>query len=335
MAGRLRAWLAHGTLFPVWFGTLYDLITVVILCLAGVSVTVGLRDLVPAYLHRLGMEMAWARKYGVFMLLCNTVVLLATVVFKASVDAQEGAYATSVLILLAGANLAAAADLRRRFPLAWPIVSVPFVFGVMFFIAMALVIVWRQPGGLVLSGTFLAIVFVTSFWSRWRRSLELRFAGFTFANEWTRARWQELCGIEYEILVPHRPGHFSMAMKDTAVREKFRIAAEVPVIFIEATLGDTSQFDHAPLMQIQEEGGLEVLRISNCASVAHVIAAVALEFSKAGRPPEVIFGWSHEAPLAASLSFLFMGQGNVPWMVHELIRRAEPNEAKRPRVVIG
>jgi hypothetical protein len=332
---RALAYLAHGPLFPDWFGTFYDLSTAIILCLAGVSVTVGLRDLVPAYLHRLGMELTWARKYGLFLLLCNGIILLATLVFRASVEAQEGAYATSVLVLLAGANLAAAADLRRRFHVAWPFLSAPFALSLAFFLVMAGVIVWRQPGGLVLSAAFLGLVFVTSLWSRWHRSLELRFSGFTFADEESKKRWQDLCGVAYEILVPHRPGHFSVSKKNDIIRETFRIPPDVPVIFIEAELGDTSEFDQAPLMRIYEQYELEVIHVSKCSSIAHVIAAIALEFSKVGRPPEVIFGWSHESPLAANLNFLFFGQGNVPWMVQELVRRVEPDEAKRPRVVIG
>jgi len=69
--------------------------------------------------------------------------------------------------------------------------------------------------------------------------------------------------------------------------------------------------------------------------VAHVLAAIALEFRKVGKPPELIFGWSNENPLAANLHFLLMGEGNIPWMVHELIRHAEPDPARQPRVVIG
>jgi hypothetical protein len=332
---RALAFLAHGPLFPAWFGTAYDLITALILCLAGVSVTIGLRDLVPSYLHKLGMELTWARKYGLFLLLCNAIILLATVVFQASVENQEGAYATSVLVLLAGANLAAAADLRMRFRSVWMILSLPFVLGLIFFVAMAGIMVWRQPAGLVLSSTFLLLVFLTSFWSRWKRSLELRFAGFRFADASSEARWKEMMDLEYQILVPHRPGHFSVFKKDEDIRQLFRIPAEVPIIFIEAELGDTSEFVHTPLMQITQEHGLEIIQVSHCNSVAHVIAAVALEFSKTGRPPEVIFGWSHESPLAANLSFLFLGQGNVPWMVQELVRRAEKETSKQPRVVIG
>ena len=36
-----------------------------------------------------------------------------------------------------------------------------------------------------------------------------------------------------------------------------------------------------------------------------------------------------------ALGFLLFGEGNVPWMVRELIRLAEPVPEKRPAVIIG
>src|SRR5207247_1374008 len=101
-------------------------------------------------------------------------------------------------------------------------------------------------------------------------------------------------------------GHMSVWKKDEVIRERFRIGADVPIIFIEVELGDTSEFEHVPLMRIDKENDMEIIRVSNCSSVSHVMAAIALEFSKFGRPPEVIFGWSNESPLAANLNFLFM-----------------------------
>jgi hypothetical protein len=66
-----------------------------------------------------------------------------------------------------------------------------------------------------------------------------------------------------------------------------------------------------------------------------VIAAIALELSKVGKPPEIHFGWSNERPIAANLNFLLFGQGNIPWMVRDLIRKAEPNPDRQPPTIIG
>jgi hypothetical protein len=78
-----------------------------------------------------------------------------------------------------------------------------------------------------------------------------------------------------------------------------------------------------------------VIRVSHAASVSHVLAAIGLEFCRVGRPPEIIFGWSHETPLAANLNFLLFGKGNIPWMVNALVCKAEPTADRRPRIVVG
>ena len=88
-------------------------------------------------------------------------------------------------------------------------------------------------------------------------------------------------------------------------------------------------------MRIASEHGQEIIRVSGCSSIAHVLASVCLEFREVGRPPEIYFGWSDESPLAANLHFLFWGEGNIPWLVHDLIRKAERDPARRPRVVVG
>ena len=51
--------------------------------------------------------------------------------------------------------------------------------------------------------------------------------------------------------------------------------------------------------------------------------------------PEVHFGWSVEHPVSANLHFVLFGSGNVPWMVHTLIRRADVPEERKPRVVVA
>jgi hypothetical protein len=144
-----------------------------------------------------------------------------------------------------------------------------------------------------------------------------------------------LLALEFPILVPHRPGRHSLVAKEEMIRRRHRLSADVPLVFIEVLLGDASEFYQSPLLEVIQEDERFIIRIRRCASVAHVLAAAALELSKTGKPPEIHFGWSNETPIAANLSFLLFGQGNVPWMVRDLIRKAEPYEERRPPVVIG
>jgi len=348
---RALSYLAHGSpladgavgaalnpLFGRRFGDLFDLSTIVILCLAGATVTMGLQNLLPHYLSRLGMEVSWAGRVGVILHVLNLVVLLLTVVFDASPASQQWAYAASVLTLLAGASLAAALDLRllaksrRKLPLR--AVLAAGVAG--FFLSMTGLTVFIEHSGLLIAIAFVAAILISSIVSRWIRSTELRFEGFDFADEAVQRRWDELCRSGPKVLVPHRPGLITLAEKSRALHRDYRLDPATPVIFIEAVLGDPSNFYQKPLMKVETEGELEVIRVSKCVSVSHVLAAICLELCReGGAPPEIIFGWSNEPPLAANLHFLLSGEGNIPWMVKALVRNAVPDPARQPRIIIG
>jgi hypothetical protein len=347
---RALAYLAHGgqtaqqisanelnPLFGPKFGSVYDGSAVLILCLAGASSIIALRELVPGSLHRAGMELDWARRHGLMIHLFNAIILIVTIVFHASVSAQQWAYATSVLALLAGASLAGMADVSVRWrKSSWrAVMAGPFALSCAFFSTMMLLAVYYNRSGVVIALLFVATILVSSGFSRWIRSTELRFRGFAFADEPTQRRWEVIRELEFQVLVPHRPGQFPLSQKNVDVRLKHRFPADTFLIFIEVFLGDPSDFHQQPVMSIEKEGELEVIRVSRAVSVSHVIAAIGLEFCRVGTPPEIIFGWSHETPLAANLNFLLWGQGNVPWMVQELVRRVQPDAERRPRIVVG
>jgi hypothetical protein len=349
-AHRALAYLAHGgqltggepatTLCPLFgpaFGTLYDLSAVTILCLAGMSVSIGLRDFVPPYLHRLGMELNWSVTLGALLYLFSLIKLLVTVYFHADLDAQRYAYATAVLALMTGAALASAIDRwKARTQVArWR--RVPWLFGLFtlgFAAAMAVTIL-AQPAGLRIASYFIVAVLLTSMISRGLRTTELRFQGFEYVDDTSRFLWESLRVMDFPVLVPHRPGERSLPDKEANIRKYHRLAADVPIVFVEVTLGDASGFEHLPMLEVTQEDGRFVIRVERCASIPHVLAAVALELSKESVPPELHFGWSDESPLTANLHFVLFGHGNVPWMVHHLLIRAEADSARRPRVIIG
>ncbi len=338
--GRLSNGLAGNTvnsLFGPEFGTAYDACTIAILCMAGACVTIALRDYVPEYLKRFGMELNWAHRVGIKMRFFNVLVLIVVFVFHAHISALQWVYATSVLVLLSSGSLAALTDLRSRFPrgLARIVTTYPALIALMFFVSMAVLTLTISRAGLEIALAFGVGILITSFVSRWIRSTELRFEAFEFVDAESQERWEHWCAHEFQVLVPHRPGLYSRVEREQAIRDCHRIAAETPVLIIEAKLGDPSDFYHLPLIRVTRENGTELIHVSRCASVAHVIAAIALEMAKVGRPPEVHFGWSDESPLAANLNFLLFGQGNIPWMVRSLIQKAERNPARRPQVIIG
>ncbi len=343
-ANRAIAFLCHGEgkirvasfCGPI-FGTIYDLVTVVILWFAGASAMAGLLNLVPKYLPRYGMAPEWARANRPLIILFTFINLIVTLIFSASVDDQGNAYATGVLMLITSACIASVIhriqhsgkrSLIQRIPWGFALITLIF-----FYTTGAVVI--EKPEGIKIAGFFIATILATSFYSRFRRSRELRFSGFLPIDAESKLYWDTIKHLEISVLVPHRPGNTSLNQKEIMIRREHRIPRDLPMVFVEVELSDASEFIQEPLLAIREEGGRFIMKISRAASIAHTLVAVALEMAKVGRPPEIHFGWTKDSVLSGTLGFLIFGEGNVPWMVRDLIVRAEPNPEKRPLIVVA
>jgi len=343
-ADRALAYLAHGegtekvaSFFGSTFGTIYDLVTVVILWFAGASAMAGLLNLVPQYLPRYGMAPEWARAMRPLVILFTAINLVVTWIFDASVKAQSDAYATGVLALMTSAGVATMIDRwRTRAELPW-FRRVPWAYGFItsVFLYTFLDVVIGKPAGIKIASFFIVSILVTSLVSRAARARELRFAGFNIPDVTSRLLWDTIKHLGLSMLVPHRPGRRSLESKEATIREEHRIPPDVMVVFVQVELADPSEFAPVPELTVIQEEGRYVVRVRNAASIAHTLAAVALEMAKAGKPPTIHFGWTEESPVSGTLGFLLFGEGNVPWEVRELIQKAQPEPAKRPKVMIA
>jgi hypothetical protein len=340
--GRLSDGAVASAMCPAFglpFGTAYDVSTVAILALAGLSVGITLSAWVPPYLYRLGMEFDWSVKLGALMYLLLAVKFGVVLYYKADLDAQRGAYLTSVLAVFAFAALTAVIDVHhKRKRLGWrkPFRVAPlFVLALLLFAGSGLFVAWLRPAAAVLAGSFVLVILGVSIVSRAWRSTELRFAGFVFADKASEYEWGRLKASDYPILVPIRSGGEPLREKEIAIRTRHRIPGTVPIMFVQAELADPSEFTHPARVRIAREDGRFVIHVTRCVSIPHAIAALALEVSSEGAVPEVHFGWSAENPVTANLHFVLFGHGNVPWMVYTLIRRANVPEDRKPRVIVG
>lgn len=349
---RSLAYLAHGgqladgngatvlnPAFGLAFGTAYDISAVAILALAGLSVAMTLSTWVPPYLYRLGMEFDWSVKFGFLVYVFTAVKLGVALYYGADLDAQRAAYLTAVLAVFTFAAVTAAIDVwQKRRRLGWrkPF-RVPPLFGlaVVVFAASGLLVAATRTGAVALAAGFMLAVLLMSVVGRTWRCTELRFRGFDFADKVTRFEWDRLCASDFPLLVPIRPGLERLKEKEIEIRTRHRIPGTMPIVFVEAELGDPSDFYHLPRVRIVRENGRVVVKITRCSSVPHALAAAAIELASGGAVPEVHFGWSNENPVTANLHFVLFGHGNVPWIVNTLIRRSAVPDERKPRVIVG
>lgn len=112
-SGRAIAYLAHEYLGNA-FGSIYDISTIFILWFAGASAMAGLLHLIPRYLPRLGMAPHWVAYSRPLVLFLFAFNVFITLIFRANVEAQGGAYATGLLVLMSSAAVAAALSLWKE-----------------------------------------------------------------------------------------------------------------------------------------------------------------------------------------------------------------------------
>src|SRR4029079_10660336 len=180
--------------------------------------------------------------------------------------------------------------------------------------------------GLLIASCFIAFILAASIISRISRSRELRFGGFRLADVESKLLWDTIRDLDITILVPHRPGRTSLAAKEAQIRREHRIPRDLMIVFVEGELAEASEFVNQPVIEVRQEEWRYVMKISGAASIAHTLAAVGLELAKVGRV-EIHFGWTLDSPVSGTLGFLLFGEGNIPWMVRELVRRAEPDDS--------
>ncbi|MFC4455019.1 APC family permease [Deinococcus sonorensis] len=329
--GRALAYLAHRRLGEV-FGTVYDFSTILILWFAGASAMAGLLNIVPRYLPRYGMAPEWTRVNRPLVLVFISIAILVTLAFRANVDAQAGAYATGVLALMTSAavavTLSAFRHQQRRLGVMFTVISLIFIYTLT-------VTVLTDPEGLTIALLFIAAVLMVSITSRLQRSFELRVTNVVMDESATELL--KRFPVHPLRLVAHRPGPASQAEYhkiELRSRQMAHLPDEADFVFLEVEVDDASDFSDVVEVTGVQVGRYSILRARG-SSVPNSIAALMLHLRGKGAPPQVYMRWSEDSPLHLALRFVLEGEGDVPPLTHEILRRAEPNRDRRPIVHVG
>jgi hypothetical protein len=183
-----------------------------------------------------------------------------------------------------------------------------------------------------------AIIVVISLVSRIARSTELRVQKVTF-DEAARELLDEVLVVDAPVrFIANKiqaGDHDEYHEKSLDVRVDNHLDTSETAVFLEVEVNDASDFSTQVEVTAARVGHHRVLRATG-PSVPNVLAAVLLAVSERDDlPPHVYFEWSEKGPGQNALRFLFAGEGDIPPLTHEILRRAEPDPARRPVVHVG
>jgi hypothetical protein len=331
-SGRALAYLAHENIGEK-FGTLYDLSTIAILWFAGASAMAGLLNLVPKYLPRYGMAPEWTKATRPLVLLFTFITFLITFLFDADVEAQGGAYATGVLVLMTSAAVAVTLSVwrTRRFSLRAAFAAITLVF-----VYTTITNVFERPEGIKIASWFIVTIIVTSLISRVLRSTELRIDGVKPDD--TADRFIREAGAAPLRIIANRPDtglpqEYATKLRDAS--ESHHLPPDERVLFLEVRPGDVSNFQGTLEVSGVDIGGHRVLRCVSPA-IPNAIAALLLYCrDRTGRIPHAYFGWTEGNPIAYLAKFLAFGEGDTAPVTREVLRQAEHDPLRRPRIHVG
>jgi hypothetical protein len=330
--GRALSYLAH-TYLGSGFGTVYDVSTILILWFAGASAMAGLLNIVPRYLPRYGMAPSWARMNRPLVLVFTTIAFIVTFIFHADVEAQGGAYATGVLVLMTSAAFAVTLASRRgrnRYA--------PWIFGLItiLFAYTTVVNILERPDGIKIASFFIGTIMLVSMLSRIYRSTELRITDVNLDDRAQQFISEINNGTIRIIANDLDAGDIAEYQdKERAIREDNLLPAEQKIVFLEIEVTDASDFEDKLEIQGLEVGGYHVLRAYSPA-IPNAIASFLLHLrDSTGKTPHIYFSWGEENPLKFLFRFIVFGEGDIPVTTREILRQDEPDPHKRPRVHVG
>jgi hypothetical protein len=303
--------------------------TILILAFAGASAMAGLLNLVPRYLPRYGMAPEWARASRPLVLLFVAIAFAVTIIFKADVDAQGGAYATGVLVLMSSASIAVTvSQWRTRF-------RTPFLLVTLVFAYTTILNIFERPEGIKIASFFIALTVFCSLLSRALRATELRITSVVFDDVAMRI----IEGDPDKVIrvAAHRPGRSTQEYdkKDANTRMSHHLAADENIIFLEIEPGDASEFSGELEIKGVYVGRHQILR-GRSPAIPNAIAATLLKISDVtGKLAHAYFGWTEGNPIGYLFRFIFLGEGDVAPITREVLRKQIPDPHRRPSVHVS
>jgi hypothetical protein len=194
----------------------------------------------------------------------------------------------------------------------------------------------ERPEGIKIAAFFIFAIVFLSLLSRAIRSTELRITTVRLDPE--AQRFVDEVAPEPVRIIAHRPDKRAVEeydLKEVQSREDHSLDSGEPVLFLEVSQGDASQFSAELEVHGVTVGRHRLLRCTS-AAVPNAIAALLLDVrDRTAKTPHAYFGWTEGNPFAYAIRYVALGEGDTAPMAREVLRKAVRDPLQRPRIHVG
>jgi hypothetical protein len=195
----------------------------------------------------------------------------------------------------------------------------------------------ERPEGIKIASVFIFSIIGVSLLSRTLRATELRVHGVQ-PDAAAEAFIREAAASGAIRLIANRPDAGDAREYEAKLRDAYEshnLDRGGVNLFLEVRLSDFSEFS-----EVLEARGVNVAghRVLRCTSPAipNAIAALLLHIrDQTGLIPHAYFGWTEGNPIVYVVKFLALGEGDTAPVTREVLRQAEADPERRPRIHVG
>src|ERR1044072_7662604 len=217
------------------------------------------------------MAPEWARAARPLGIVIIAIAFAVTFIFNADVNAQGGAYATGVLVLMTSAAIAVTLSARRKGGNWYPYFLIALVF-----VYTTIQKIHQRPEGIKIASLFILTIILASRFSRVWRSTELRVERINLDDK-ARQFIKDAAKGTIRIIANRKDKGDAdeYAFKEQEKRTNNHIPTGEPILFFEVTPGDASEFSDTLSIRGETVDGYRILRMQSPA-VPNAIAAFLL-----------------------------------------------------------